>query len=104
MSIPSNISTELANLQKQLTAAGTLSNASAPTILALQLNCAQLLSDIDTALTNAAGKLDSFGDPTDPVDIINEFADIVESATDQSTLANLAGYVGRSNINLDQLL
>lgn len=55
MTIPANITTELAALQTQLTNAEPLSSASAPTITALQLNAHQLLDDLDDALIDAAG-------------------------------------------------
>ena len=55
MTVPASIVTELTALQAQLTAAQPVESASAPTIVALQLNAAQALSDLDTALTNAAG-------------------------------------------------
>lgn len=51
-----------------------------------------------------ANDLDDWSAPTDPLLIVNGFLGIVENATDQNTLCNMAGYVGRANINLDQLV
>lgn len=104
MTIPANIKTELTALQAQLAAAEPLQNASGPTIVALQLNAYQLLNDVDAALTEAEGNLDNWSVPTDPQAIVSGFLGIVGNATDQNTLCNMAGYIGRSNKNLDQLV
>lgn len=102
--IPANIAMELASLQAQVTAAAPLADASQPTIVAIQLNAAQLLSDIDTAITAAAGELDSWTPPADPQDILAGILGLVVSATDQATLVNVEGYVGRAVKNLDQIV
>jgi hypothetical protein len=104
MTIPADISTGLTALQNQLAAAGNLQNASGPTIVALQLNAESFLGDVDAALDAAAGSLDTFMAPTDPQAIISGFLGLVGNATDQYTLCNIEGYVGRAVKNLDQLV
>lgn len=103
MSVPSNITTGLANLQAQVTAAKPLSSASQATLLAIQLNGIQLANDIATALLAAAGALDTWTAPSDPAQIAAGVLSLMSAATDQSALANMVGYVGRANKNLDQL-
>jgi len=104
MSIPANIKSELTALQAQLAAATPLSSASGPAIVALQLNTAQFLSDANTALTNAAGVLDTWNATTDPAAIVTGFLGLVVNSEDQNTLCNIAGYVGRADTNIDQLV
>jgi hypothetical protein len=104
--IPANVTSELAALQAQVSSAAPLASASAPTISAIQLNAEQLVSDIATALANAAGQLDTFMPPpapTDPAGIVAGVLAIAESATDQFMLADMGGFVGRAAANLDTL-
>jgi|SRR6516165_10242197 hypothetical protein len=104
MSIPANITAELANLQAQVTAAGPLAAASAPTLTAMQLNAAALVSDINAALAGAAGALDTWMAPTDPAAIVTGILALETNADDQASLANMAGYAGRALKNLDQVV
>jgi hypothetical protein len=104
VTIPANITSELAALQQQTAAAQPLASASRPTITAIQLNAGQLLSDIDVALLAAAGSLDTWTPPTDPDAIVAGILGLLESADDQAGLCNMEGYVGRAAKNLDQLV
>lgn len=115
MSIPSNISTELANLQAQVTAATPLNNAPFATIKAMQLNAANLVNDIQTALTTttlipnivlttSSLLLDAWAAPVDPISMINGFGSVVVAGDDQSDLSLMRGVVGRAASNLDQLV
>lgn len=103
MSIPSNISSELLGLQTQLAAASPLNSASFAVVKALQLNAANLVGDIDTALV-ASSLLDTWLPPPDPISIVAGFWTVVTAATDQDTLSLMRGIVGRSSANLDQLV
>jgi len=104
MTIPANITSELTALQAQLAAAEPLSTASSPTIVALQLNTENFLDDVGAALDAASGTLDTWTAPVDPVSIVNGVLGLLSSAQDQNTLANIQGYVGRANANIDQLV
>ena len=81
-----------------------MSSASSPTILALQLNTAQFLGDLNNQLNVSSGSLDTWTAPVDPAQIVSGILGLLDNATDQNTLANAIGYIGRSNINLDQLV
>ena len=96
MSIPAKITAELTALQAQLTAAEPIQSASQPTVVAIQLNAEQLLTDIGIALTAAAGSLDTWVAPVDPQQIVNGILGLGASADDQSSLADSVGYVGRA--------
>jgi hypothetical protein len=104
MTIPANVTSELANLQSQVAAATPLSAASLATLTAIQLNAAQLAADIGAALTNAAGALDTWTAPADPVAIINGVNGLIGNASDQASLSNMQGYVMRAAKNLNQLV
>jgi hypothetical protein len=101
--IPANVTTELADLQAATVAAAPLTSASRATITALQLNAAQLVADIDAAMVTTAGALDTWVAPADPVPILTGVLGQLTSAVDQSALATMRGYVGRSTSNLEQL-
>ena len=103
MSIPKNITDELANLQAQVAAATPLRNASFATVKAMQLNAVQLLSDIQTAL-EASNVLDTWNAPVDPITIVSGFQSMVIAGNDQSNLSLMRGFVGRATSNLDQLV
>lgn len=103
MSIPSNVTAELANLQAQVAANTPLANAPRATITAMQLNAAQLVSDIDAAIISSAGALDTWTAPVDPVAIACGIQGLLENAQDESNLALMGGVVGRATSNLYQL-
>ncbi|WP_024517078.1 hypothetical protein [Bradyrhizobium sp. Tv2a-2] len=103
MSIPSNIINELTSLQKQVVAAKPLQQASRATIVALQLNAAQLVSDIETALTAPNNLLDTWSASIDPGAIVSGLLSVVSTAQDQSTLSFMRGVTGRAASNLNQL-
>jgi hypothetical protein len=103
MSIPANITTELASLQAEVAAASPLANASRATKVALQLNAAQLVEDVQSALVAPNNLLDTWAAPTDPIAIVTGIDQIVTASEDQSALALMRGVVGRAASNLDQL-
>jgi hypothetical protein len=103
MGIPANITTELNFLEGQVTANTPLTGAPRATITAMQLNAAQLVNDIDSAVTNAAGTLDTWTPPTDPAAIAAGLEALGGNADDQSALTNMRGFVGRAAANLAQL-
>ena len=103
MTISTTITTALSSLQAQVAAAAPLANASIPTITALQLNAAQLVSDIQTALT-ATSTLDTWVAPADPISMVNGFDQVVVAGVEiRSNLSLMRGVVGRAASNLDQL-
>ena len=106
MTIPQNIIDEFANIQTQIDAAIPLSTANHPTILALQLNAAQLVSDCEQAQGTLVGQLDTYvwtpGD--DPAVITAAVQGLNASATDESTICLLRGLAGRMASNLNQLV
>jgi hypothetical protein len=115
MTIPANITTELASLQAQVAAATPLNNAPFTTIKALQLNAAQLVSDVQFALTTTtvianivlttdALLLDTWTAPLDPASIVAGVNAMVTAADNQSDLSRKRGLVGRIASNLDQLV
>jgi hypothetical protein len=103
MTIPSNITTELANLQAQVVAATPLNNASFATIKAMQLNAGNLVSDIQKALITTS-TLDTWVAPVDPTSMISGFQGVVIAGQDQNKLSLLRGVAGRVASNLDQLV
>lgn len=103
MSLPTTIASEIEGLQAQTAAASPLSSASRATITAIKLNSAQLVADIETAITASAGQLDTFVAPSDPAAIVSGVLALGASAESQSELVNARGYVGRANANIDQL-
>ncbi|WP_024516857.1 hypothetical protein [Bradyrhizobium sp. Tv2a-2] len=103
MSIPANITAELAYLQGQVAAASPLANAPFATIKAMQLNAGNLVNDVQAALT-APSVLDTFAAPLDAPSIVAGFQDVVTAAEDQSKLSLMRGVVGRVASNLDQLV
>lgn len=103
MGIPANIVSQIAFLQTQTTAAAPLSSASPATIVAIQLNAENLVASVDAAVLAAAGALDTWEAPTDPDLIVSGILALEQSATDQSALAVMRGYVGRMAANLNQL-
>jgi hypothetical protein len=103
--IPANITSELSALQAQTAAAAPLASAPHATVVAIQLNAAQLASDINTAVTTLAGALDTYtwtpGD--DPSAIAAAVDGLLINALYENAIVNMQGYVGRSVINLNQL-
>lgn len=114
MSIPANIMTEIASLQAQTVANAPLSNASRANIIAMQLNAAQLVSDVDAAQSPLAGVLDSWtafqpvsitypNGTIDPQQIVNGVLRLLGNAQDENAIVLMRGLVGRVADNLDQL-
>ena len=115
MTIPTNITTELASLQAQVKAATPLNNAPFATIKAMQLNAGNLVSDIQFALTTIklvpnivlttdSLLLDTWLPPPDPISMVTGFNAVVVSGDNQRDLSLMRGVVGRAASNLDQLV
>lgn len=113
--IPASITTALISLEAQVSAASPLANAPASTIVAIQLNAANLVDSIQDALTTTklipniilttdSLLLDTWSAPPDPVSIINGVLNLVVAADNQSDLSLKRGVVGRATSNLDQLV
>lgn len=103
MTIPANVTTELANLQAQVAAAVPLKNQPFASIKAMQLNSHNLVADVQAALV-AVNTLDAWAAPVDPISIVSGFNTIVVEAIDESNLSLLRGVTGRVASNLDQLV
>jgi hypothetical protein len=103
MTIPANITAELASLKAQVSAASPLTSAPIATITAIQLNTDNLRSDIDTALTTTS-ILDTWVAPVDPISIINGVESLLTAAQDQGNLSLIRGVVGRVEHNIDGLV
>jgi hypothetical protein len=115
MTIPANITTELASLQAQVKAATPLNNAPFATIKAMQLNAGNLVDDVQFALTTItlipnivfttnSILLDTWAPPSDPVGMVAGFNTVVIAGNDQKDLSLMRGVVGRVASNLDQLV
>lgn len=102
--IPANITTELATLQAQVTAAAPLTSASHATITALKLNAGQLVADVQSALVAPDNLLDTWAAPIDAPSIVVGFAGVLSAGQDQSNLSLMRGVTGRVASNLDQLV
>jgi hypothetical protein len=103
VSIPANIFSEWENLQAQVAAAAPLNTASRATVVAMQLNAAQLVNDVENAEHSLAGALDTYTSGVDPVLIIQGVLGVYENAVDVANLAQMRGIAGRVASNLDQL-
>lgn len=113
--IPANITTALTSLEAQVIAAQPLINAQTAAITALQLNAANLVANIQTALTTTklipnivittdSVLLDSYEAPIDAMLMISGILNVLTAAQNQSTLSLMRGVVGRATSNLDQLV
>lgn len=100
--ISTSITTALISLQDQVTAAQPLANADQATIVALQLNAANLVESIEAAL-HVTSVLDTWMPPSDPQSMIAGVLIDVTAAEDQSKLALMRGEIGRATSNLEQL-
>lgn len=102
MSIPANITSEMAFLQAQVNAASPLNAAPRATIAAIKLNAAKLVNDVQAALV-AANTLDTWTAPVDAGAIISGVLSVSQVAQDQNKLALMRGIVGRVASNVDQI-
>lgn len=103
MSIPANITAEIAFLQSQVKQNKPLTSAPRAQVVAMKLNAAQLVADTDAALLAAAGTLDTWTTPVGVAQIISGIEAISASATNQSDIALCRGIVGRVASNINQL-
>lgn len=104
----------LSSLQAQVIAAGVLEAAPRSTVIALQLNAANLVTMVQQALVGGAVTatgastttgvvLDTPITDTDAVAIINDVLNVAQVSYDQRDLALMRGLVGRVASNLNQL-
>jgi hypothetical protein len=100
--IPVAISTAISNLIAAVTAAGVLNEASPLELAAIEMQAVTLVSDIDDAVTDAAGQLDA----DDPTGYVGDFPGDLEALRDasvtQAQLCGKRGLVGRALFNLQQ--
>lgn len=101
MSISANIITEITFLESQVQQYTPLANAPHAAIVAMQLNAAKLVSDVQAALV-ATSLLDTYVAAVDQVTIISGVLTVFTAADDQANLALKRGIVGRVASNLDQ--
>lgn len=113
MTIPSNITIELANLEAQVALASPLAKTPHSNLVAMQLNAANLTADIQTALTTTvlsnlipstdSTLLDGWVPPADAVTITVGVLNILTASQNQEQLSLLRGIVGRATSNLNQI-
>ena len=103
MAIPSALQAEIAALTAAFSAASPLPQAPRASITALQINAAQLVSDVDAALAGAAGALDTFSAPPLPDAMAAGLTALCAASQNQTDLADLRGLAGRVASNLDQI-
>ena len=100
MPFPASISSEVFALNAAIAATGPLEQAPQRFIAALSTQADTLVNDIDTALAAAAGTLDMFTAPVMAPAMVLAFLAVVDDATTQVSLADLAGVAGRVANNL----
>lgn len=102
MAISTTITSELTSLQLQVQAASPLAQATPATLIAIKLNAAKLVSDLQSALV-APSLLDTWTAPTDPASIALGLLGVSTAAADQNTISLMRGIVGRAASNVDQI-
>lgn len=100
MPFPSNIQAEVTALSTAFAAASPLSTASSAEIGALTTQVITLVNDATTALTLAAGDLDTFTADAVPADMAADVLELLDASTTQTALADLIGFAGRIAYNL----
>ena len=103
MAIPATIQAEIAAITAAFQAATPLKQAPRAAVTALQINAAQIVADVDSALAGAAGALDTFAAPLMPADIAAGVNALLTASQNQTDLADLRGLAGRVASNLDQV-
>jgi hypothetical protein len=101
--ISADITSQIAFLQGQVTAAAPLANATHATKEALKLNAAQLVASVEATLVAKGNTLDVWEAPADPASIALGVLGLVSAAVDQNALSLMRGVFGRAASNLDQL-
>ena len=105
MAIPVTITNQLADLQTAFDAASPIDTAATRSqILGLQFRAAQLVAACDATLPAAAGALDTATVPDMPTDMVKTVLALLQSAQDQTVLAEVRGLIGRAASNLDQVM
>lgn len=101
MTIPSAVTTGVTNLNTTLSTLGSYLQASIAARRSLEQQISNLAALIDSSIAGAIGLLDSnfAGDPF-PSQSAKDLLSIGTSASDQYTLANLRGVIGRMLLNV----
>lgn len=100
MPFPLTIAMEVVALNNQITAAQPLESAPSGIRTLLATQATTLASDIEGALADAAGDLDTFSAPMMAPAMVLSFLEVADAASTQVSLADLAGVVGRVASNL----
>ena len=103
MAIGTALQAEIAALNVAFAAATPIEQAPRAAVTALQINAAQLVSDVDAALAGAAGALDTFTAPAMAADMATGLTGLYTASQNQTDLADLRGLAGRVASNLDQI-
>ena len=103
MTIGPVLQAEIAALNVAFAAASPIEQAPRASVTALQINAAQLVSDIDSALASAAGALDTFTTPLLAADMATGLLGLYMASQNQTDLADVRGLAGRVVSNLDQI-
>ena len=98
MAIPATIQAEIAAITAAFQAATPLKQAPRAAVTALQINAAQIVADVDSALAGAAGALDTFAAPLMPADIAAGVSALLTASQNQTDLADLRGLAGRVDL------
>jgi hypothetical protein len=102
MAIPSQIKSGIAALSASFTAISPINAAPRAQVIAIQTQAGQLIADIDLALGNASGALDTFPAVTDPALLANAVSGLAVAASTQADLSDVRGLIGRVNANLQR--
>ena len=103
MPISADLQAKVAALNTAFLAASPVEQSPRAAVTALQINAAHLVSDVDSALAGAAGGLDAFAAPSDPVAIATGLSGLLTASQNQTDLADLRGLIGRVASNLAQI-
>lgn len=100
MPIPVNIIGEVSALNAAIAANSPLELLSSSALTMLTNQAIQLVNDTDSAISAAAGQLDSFVAPMMPIEMAAQFISVQDSGQTQWLLVLLEGYAGRLATNL----
>lgn len=102
MAIPADIAAEISSLQAQVQAANPIASADHATVVAIKLNAAEIVIELQDALV-APNQLDNWTAPGDAPTIVAGINAIVQTAIDQGDISLKRGLLGRVTSNLDQI-
>ena len=100
MAVPANIAAEVAALNATFVAIGSIEAASQGTVTSLANSAAQLVNNVETALTGVQPLLDTFMPPVMPPALVLQILAAETAAEAQLSLADLRGVSGRIASNL----